>query len=1132
MSLSSVTQSSNRSPTFSSSYGIPVQRIIDNSKDHLKKNAVQVSPQLFNALFPDKDNDTPHYVKINNWIYPVEINPHLSGNLITINAFQREERNESICRGGCELIVYRIDEALEAIPAFEEIWIELAPYESLPRRGLLDDPLWINVEELKEEFLRHYNTHYLMQSQQIYLENPRFGSLELKMISSKFSADETQPTNVSRGKITEKTELNFSVQYFIQNIHIFQEYPPEWIKRLCFEVKEVINMKKKVSVDISSNTINKEWPISGTHLPLHVSLEEIQLLIRQLCQEKLIYYQTKITLNLGGGGDWEYTLGLSSVELKGKYPKKFKYHKAVKLDPSHEIQLKANEHLVFTKGEKDRIVAEQATIEINDFESFVNGENVVDVSSLEKQIKEEGRLIVEKGLFNLTLETGQKLLLKVVSVWTTQTLKEGVLKNLWQIDSTTRVLFKVKSGIDLTLVDSPLIYLARKVVVKVYQTTDTIKYDDKFFRQLFFGLVPKQFVEKKEVGTITGNNTIGFTVDKVEVAAETQPTGFYGALYEYNEQTIFEFNVIPNGPSSITNFESPLSYSYEDFKKFLSMQRIGGLSEQTQKIYNEIILPRQQYSAWGQANGQKANKGFLLAGPPGTGKTRLIEALGTLLGCTGDRLKFVVGASIWNKYIGESEKRVRALFESARIAQRDLGLKSPLFLIAIDECENVFSKRQDSDANWKSGVTTTFLSEIDGIDSLNNVIVIGITNKPDMIDEAVIRPGRLSPTITMGNPNKEGIKEIFNIHMREMKDNGIIDESIDIDQLAEMALGHSGAFIEGIVRLAFSYSLARLNEAGIPPEDIKGHPLSKLTMPDFEKAYHSLANSRKRKVTVLSPSKQPPLTTRTYLAEQHGLVGFSEETIQEIDRTILSSNIHRQQLKKLNLPMQKGLLIHGTAGSGKTSLAKAFESLLYCPSDHFHYYSKDPRLDKNPVGSWNEIKNILDGFWGKSADLEDDAPPFVLVIEEIDQFFTEQTMPYDPSTIIDAFVKSAEGLYLGADNPLENLFIIGTLSHKGYIGENDPLRQKKEGTLYLSLSTSEQRRGVLESALKELLQEGCVLDVEEILCYTEGKSCNEIKTLCRRAFTLSLQDPEQQLKNEHFERAWRESQTPQLSYMT
>ena len=213
---------------------------------------------------------------------------------------------------------------------------------------------------------------------------------------------------------------------------------------------------------------------------------------------------------------------------------------------------------------------------------------------------------------------------------------------------------------------------------------------------------------------------------------------------------------------------------------------IGGLGKQIKELKEAIELPFENPNAFSEM-GIVPPKGVLLTGPPGTGKTMLAKAVANSTNAT---FLGLVGAELAQKYIGEGGRMVRELFEMARE-------KSPS-IIFIDEIDSIGSKRLDVSTSGDREVQSTLmqlLSEIDGFDSLQDVKVIAATNRPELLDAALLRPGWFDWIIEIPMPDIEAREAIFRVHSGEMPKN----KGIDARKLASMTEGFSGAEIKSAV---------------------------------------------------------------------------------------------------------------------------------------------------------------------------------------------------------------------------------------------------------------------------------------------------------------------------------------------
>jgi vesicle-fusing ATPase len=227
---------------------------------------------------------------------------------------------------------------------------------------------------------------------------------------------------------------------------------------------------------------------------------------------------------------------------------------------------------------------------------------------------------------------------------------------------------------------------------------------------------------------------------------------------------------------------------------------IGGLDDQLESIIRRAFITRLIPNKLLKALGQKHVRGMLLYGAPGCGKTLIARQISKIL--NSHPPKIVNGPEILNKYVGQSEENIRELFIDAEKEQEIRGDNSRLHVIIFDEIDAICKQRGAGGAmgGATDNVVNQLLSKIDGIDSLNNILLIGMTNRKDMIDEALLRPGRLEVHIEITPPNKAGREQILRIHTKEMKKNNILSEDVNFEQIAELTEGFSGAKLEALVR--------------------------------------------------------------------------------------------------------------------------------------------------------------------------------------------------------------------------------------------------------------------------------------------------------------------------------------------
>lgn len=284
-----------------------------------------------------------------------------------------------------------------------------------------------------------------------------------------------------------------------------------------------------------------------------------------------------------------------------------------------------------------------------------------------------------------------------------------------------------------------------------------------------------------------------------------------------DDYTLFEF-VSPDvdGKEGLAQVTIRSQNVRSVFRKDFSFAKlgIGGLGEQFFEIFRRAFAPRVFSEEVVEGLGIKHIRGMILHGPPGTGKTLIARKLAHCLRCADP--KIVNGPEILNKYVGESEENIRKLFADAEEDYKKKGDEAQLHIIIFDEIDAICKKRgsQSDGTGAADGIVNQLLTKIDGVNEIKNVFVIGMTNRLDMIDEALLRPGRLELHMEIKLPSESGRLSILEIHTAKMKANGYLDKAFPLDGIAARTQNYSGAEIEGLVRSAASFALRRAASEG------------------------------------------------------------------------------------------------------------------------------------------------------------------------------------------------------------------------------------------------------------------------------------------------------------------------------
>ncbi|KAH9899510.1 AAA-domain-containing protein [Cubamyces lactineus] len=392
-------------------------------------------------------------------------------------------------------------------------------------------------------------------------------------------------------------------------------------------------------------------------------------------------------------------------------------------------------------------------------------------------------------------------------------------------------------------------------------------------------------------------------VQIVELPGKQPDATHYGVVMEKTDVTFMK------APDSAIKLKSsakkapPNAILAPNFK-FEDMG-IGGLDQEFSAIFRRAFASRVFPPALVEKLGIQHVKGILLYGPPGTGKTLMARQIGKMLNAREP--KIVNGPEILNKYVGASEENIRKLFADAEKEYKEKGDESGLHIIIFDELDAICKQRGSTGGGTGVGdsVVNQLLSKMDGVDQLNNILIIGMTNRLDMIDEALLRPGRLEVHMEISLPDEKGRVQILNIHTAKMRQNGVMDRDVDLLELAALTKNFSGAEISGLVKSATSFAFSRHVKVG--------------TLAGISDDIENLRVKREDFMNALEEVQPAFGVAKEELEQvvQNGIIHFSPL----IDEILRSGELFVDQVRVSTRTPLVSVLLHGPPGSGKTALA-------------------------------------------------------------------------------------------------------------------------------------------------------------------------------------------------------------------
>ncbi|TKR28184.1 CDC48 family AAA ATPase [Natronomonas salsuginis] len=571
--------------------------------------------------------------------------------------------------------------------------------------------------------------------------------------------------------------------------------------------------------------------------------------------------------------------------------------------------------------------------------------------------------------------------------------------------------------------------------------------------------------------------------------AETDPSGTVvvtdSTEIKISEKPAEQITHAGSGSGRAASGGTP-SVTYED---------IGGLDDELEQVREMIELPMRHPELFQQL-GIEPPKGVLLHGPPGTGKTLMAKAVASEIDA---HFTDISGPEIMSKYYGESEEQLREVFDEAA--------ENAPAIVFIDEIDSIAPKRGETSGDVERRVVAQLLSLMDGLEERGDVIVIGATNRVDALDPALRRGGRFDREIEIGVPDKDGRKEILQVHTRGMP----LADGIDLDQYADNTHGFVGADLASLTKEAAMNALRRIRpELDLEQEEIDAEILESMSVTegDFKDALKGISPSAMREVFV----EVPDVTWNS--------VGGLEDTKDRLRETIQWPLDYPEVFEAMDMQAAKGVLLYGPPGTGKTLMAKAVAN-----EANSNFISiKGPELLNKYVGE--SEKGVREVFEKARSNA-----PTVVFFDEIDSIAGERGQRMGDSGVGERVVSQLLTELDGLES-LEDVVVIATTNRPDLIDSALLRPGRLDRHVHVPVPDEDARRAIfaVHTRNKPLADD---VDIDELAAETDGYVGADIEAVCREAsmaatrefiHSVSREEAAQSVGNvritrEHFEEA-------------
>jgi len=549
------------------------------------------------------------------------------------------------------------------------------------------------------------------------------------------------------------------------------------------------------------------------------------------------------------------------------------------------------------------------------------------------------------------------------------------------------------------------------------------------------------------------------------------------------------FAIINSNPSGIVsiNEETVIKVKEEAAKQMepegprVSYEDIGGLKDELERVKEMIQLPIKHPKIFNRL-GIDPPKGVLLHGPPGTGKTLIAKAVANE---SGANFYTINGPEIMSKFYGQSEENLRKIFDEAE--------KNAPSIVFIDEIDAIAGKRSETHGEVEKRVVSQLLTLMDGLKGRGKLIVIGATNIPDSLDPALRRPGRFDREIRIDAPDRDGRKEIIQIHTRGMPK----ADNVDLEKLAERTYGYVGADLAALARESAMNALRRyLPEIDLDkPIPVEVLEKMEVTMDDFKNAQRGIEPSAMREFFVEVP--------RVSWKDVGGLGDVKQQLMESVEWPLSQPEV----FKRLGINAPRGILLYGPPGTGKTLLAKAVAN----ESDANFISIKGPEVMSKWVG---ESEKAVRELFKKAKQVA----PSIVFLDELDAIAPRRgaySGSHVTESVVNQLLTSVDGL-----ESMEGVVIIGATNRPDII-DSSLLRPGRFDRLIMTPSPDREARKEIFKIHTKNMPLSSDVSLDQLADDTEGFSGADIEALCRESAMIALRGniKVKKVKKEHFTKA-------------